>query len=577
MPTVPKPQRQVTLEELPGVRLTAAETPESQGAGLAEAQGEEASALAGAGAKTAAIGESMYGDVVRKQREFANQVVAIQSNSALTGWMDHRLNDPNTGALQTRGTNAIGLPEQVMNDYNAYADTLAVNQHTPEQKIAFARIRAERGLTLYSRVAEHTASQIQQVAADTADASVKNSQSFAMANADNPRVVGQELDTQRRAITTIGAQFGMSPESIKARVDAAVSTTHVGVIENLLAQEKTQMAQVYFAETRDQINGEQIGRIEKALREGSVRKEGQQQADAIIAAGGTLPEQRDKAKAIGDPEVRDQVMQRVEHDWGVNEQVQRGDGEAALKAAYNILDRTADVAKIPPTAWVSFSGSDKSALRSYADRLAKGDPVETDWPSYYSLMSKAGTDPTSFATENLLGYRAKLGNAEFKQVTDLQLAIRNKDATAADKQLAGFRTHEQIVNDSLAEYGVDMSTTSKRQTNASAVAELRRMVDVQVQAQENLTGKKSTNQDIQSIVDKILSQHTGQKGSWWGLLPGSGVPLFSTEKRLIDTKVTDIPATDRTQIEAALKKAGRPVSDQTVLDLYIQTHARLAK
>lgn len=578
MPTVPKATRQVDLAPLPDVRLTAAATPESEGAGVAEAQGQIGEALAGVGHKTTALGE----ELLAKERQNANAVTAIKNNSDLTGWVDKRLNDPETGVLQTRGENALGLPEKVSTEYNDYADGLAAKLSNPQQRLAFDRIRAERGLVLANRVMEHTTSQIQQVRADTAESSVKNSQSFAIANADNPRVIGQELATQATTITTIGKQLGMSPESIKARLDASFSATHVGVIENLLAQEKTKAAQVYFEETKSQINGEQIARIEKALHEGTTRKEGQTQADAILAAGGTLTEQREKARQIDDADVRDQVMQRLEHEHDVAKQVDREHTEAAMTAAVNILDKTPDVGKIPPTTWVSFSEGERSALRSYADRLSKGDPVETDWPTYYGLMSKAGTDPTTFATENLLGYRGKLGNGEFKQLTDLQLSIRNKDAASADKQLAGFRTHEQIVNDSLGQYGINPNEPDKTKKTAQepAIAELRRMVDVQVQAQENLTGKKPTNEDIQSIVDKILSTPTTKKGSWWGLLPWpTGVNFFDQPagKRLIESTINDVPPVDRTQIEAALKKAGRPVTDVTILDLYIRTQSRLQK
>lgn len=577
MPIVPKLTRQVPLEALPGARLTAAETPESQGAGIAEAQGQVANALAGVGAKTAAFGEQAYGEIVAKEKRRADNV-ALLSGDNRAGMKENELR---ARALTTRGQAAFGLPEQVMKDFNDEADKIEASMGTPEQKLAFRKIRSERAMSLDSSVRTHVYAEIQHYQGQELQSFLDNSQNAAVANATDPRAVGVELQRQVDAITTHAPDLGLGPEAIKQAIDATRSKTHVGVIENLLAQEQTKSAQIYFEEAKSQINGEQIARIEKALKEGSTRKEGQTQADAIVAAGGTLTEQREKARQIEDADVRDQVTTRIEHEWSIKEVQQRQNAEAALSSAYTLLDKVPDVSKIPPTAWVSFTGAERSGLRAYADRLSKGDPVETDWPTYYSLMGKAGTDPTSFATENLLGVRAKLGNGEFKQLTELQKDIRNNDRKAADQQLAGFRTHEQIVNNSLVQYGIDPNEPdkTKKAQQESAIAELLRMVDVQVQAQESLTGKKATNIDIQSVVDSILKTPATKKGSWWGLIPGNGVNFFDLPagKRLIETKIDEVPALDRTQIEAALRRAGRPVTDVTVLDLYIQTQARVAK
>src|SRR6185436_2209243 len=243
-----------------------------------------------------------------------------------------------------------------------------------------------------------------------------------------------------------------------------------------------------------------------------------------------LSEMREKAKGIQDAEVRDNVTQRIEHEWSVREAINRQDEENALKGAFNILDKTPDIHKIPPTAWVSFTGAQRGALMAYADKLSAGTPVETDYPTYYSLMTQAGKDPTTFANANLLNYRAKLGDTEFKQLTDIQLSIRNKDNAKADRDLGDFRTKDLIV-------------------------------------------KKPTGQDIQSIVDQILSSSIDVKGSWWNIWPRSG-PFFDQSKKFQDITPADIPGDERQQIEAALRRRGRPVNDTTVLDLYLDAHSR---
>ena len=59
-----------------------------------------------------------------------------------------------------------------------------------------------------------------------------------------------------------------------------------------------------------------------------------------------------------------------------------------------------------------------------------------------------------------------------------------------------------------------------------------------------------------------------------GIRMHAGPMGFDCEIEIIDMQVGDIPANERSQIEQALRKAGRPVSDATVLNLYIETQAR---
>jgi len=565
MPTVPRLTRQVDTAALPGVRLDAAETPLSEGAQVAEAQGQEANALSGVGAKTAALGEEYFSKAVAVERRRANEVANLSNDSAMLA----KTNDIRSRALATRGKDAFGLPEQTSQEFNDFADQLEANATTPEQKLYVRRLRVEHGAGLDLAVRTHTYSQIQQYQGQELQSLVENSKNAAIANATDPRVIGTELQRQETAIRTHAKDLGFGPEAIQQQVDAARSATHVGVIENLLAQEQTKTAQVYFEESKDQINGEQIGRIEKALREGSVRKDAQKQSDAIIAGGGTLQEQRAKAREITDPEVRDAVMERVEHEAAISDRSQREQEEAALKTAYNIVDQTKDVSKIPPTAWVSFDGSARSALRTYADKLSRGESIETDMPTYYGLINKAGTDPNSFATENLLRYRAKIGDTEFKQLAELQLSIRNKEANAVDKVFPGFRDREQILNDTLTQYGIDPKDKDK----APAIAQLRRMLDERVDAAQ-ADGKKVSNGEIQQTLDGLMGQSVTTPGSWWGLIPFNGISFSETKKRLIDMTTADIPDAERATMERALRDSHRTVTDQTVLDTYLNVLVR---
>lgn len=576
MPTVSTyGQRKVGTDAIPGARKTAGETPLSEGAGLEEARANKFEALAGLGHVALGAGLALGREQQRvrdDEQRRADEIAVLNAQNQLATWESKRVYDPQSGALSQKGRDSFGLPEAVGDEFHQVAGDIAAGLGTDRQRIAFARVQQERGQQLDLTLRRHVYGEMQHYEGQELQALVDNSRSAAIANATDPRRVGVELGRAVDAITTHAPRLGLGPEEIKKQIAGVTTATHVGVIEELLAQDQTKSAQVYFEETRSQINGDAIARVEKALDAGKTRGEAQKQADAILAAGGTFTEQREKARKIDDPEVRDSVMQRLEHEDTIRERDARDQNERVMRNVYDVVDRTHDVNKIPPATWATLSGGERASLHAYADRLAKGIAVETDLPTYYSLMTKAGTDPEKFATSNLLEYRAKLGDTEFKQLTGLQLSIRNGDRAKADKELSDFNIHNDIVNDTLSVYGVDPHA-KPASAQGVAIANLRGMLRTRVQAMEQLTGKKPTPDDIRGTLDELLSTSVKVPGSWWNIFPG-GAPFFDSDKRIIDLTIGDVPAGDRTQIEDALKRAGRPVSDQTVLNLFIEGKAR---
>lgn len=560
--------QKIATAPIPGERLTAAQTPLSEGAGLAEAQAGASEALAGLGGAVLKSGIAL-GDIQTQIRadaqKQADDVALINASNQLDAWENKRLYDPITGALAQKGKNALPLPEAIATEYRDVAGGIAQGLTTPKQQMAFARLSAQHEQNLDLTIRRHVMGEMQSYEGSELTAFVENKRSNAIANSQDPRRVFEELGAAVDAIHASAPRLGLGPEAIQHQVEATQTATHVGVIDSLLAQGQSRAAQVYFEETKDQITGGAADKIQKAIAEGQLRGQAQQTADGILAKGGTLAEQRDQVKAIADPELRDAVEQRIEHEASIQEKQQRDQQEATAKNAYDAVDRTHSVDSIPPATWLGLTGGSRSALREYADRLAKGTPVETDPVKYYGLMTQAGETPDTFLKVNLLEYKTALDTADFKQLTDLQLSIRKGDREAAQRTLAPFDVNNELVNDALTQYGIDpkaKDTTPQGKANA----QLRQMLRDSITSFETLTGKKANDQEIQGQLDKILSTAKTVPGSWWGLVPFTRTAVSDKTTRIID-----VPAADRAQIKAALLKAhpGRPVTDQDVLDTYL--------
>lgn len=576
MPTVPRVTRQVATTALPGVRKTAAETALSSGAGESLARARKYGALADLGGTLGNVAHGL-GDIAIQEREKADQMAVLEKSNDLAMGVTKMLYDPETGAMGRKGKDAQGLPEQIGGDYNKLADELEAGLTTPAQKKKFRATVLEREVSLDLTVRRHVEEQSQAYDALETQKAQENHVNLAIHSAGDPKIVGMEMSQAIAAAKGFASRNGIGPEALEDRINDITTKTHTGVIEQLLAQDQTRKAQVYFEETRSQINGDQIAKIEKALQEGKTKKEAQTETDKILAAGGSLSEQREKARAIEDPDIRDSVMQRLEHEDAVNDKTKRDNLETSLNRAYQIVDQTKNAENIPPAMRAELA-EHMPALRSYAIARAKGVPIETDPKTWMSLMDLAGYDPEKFATTNLLQYKDRLDDQEFKEMGRMQLAIRNGDRKAIDHELDGYRSRKEIVENSLIEYGIDPK--AKDTATQSKIAQFQRMVDQRVDAaqQPDTSGKRKKVDEVemQSIVDGIFSQQVHREGgTFWDFFKG-GLPQYrnGTDKRLVDYTIADVPTETQNELKRALLAKGRPATPATILNLFLEMQVK---
>lgn len=562
-------QRQVGTAPLPGVRKTAAETPLSQGAGLAEAKAHVAGQMAGAFGFLGQVGQQ----IVEEEYRRADEAALLEAENKLASWEHARLYDPERGALAVHGKDSFGLPETVAGEYAEVTSEIEGALTTPRQKEAFARIKAQRGQSIDLALRRHVFTEMERHEASELKAFIDNASAAAVANATDPRRVAEELARIEEKIRVHGPRAGLGKEALEAAQGEARSRVHVGVIDRLLAQDKPGAAKAYYEETRDQIHdpdGRQTAQIERALDEGGLRQQSQQKADEIMASTATAKDALAAAREVKDPQLRDEVVGRVRQRWAERDQIERDEHEEMLTRAANIIDQTRDFDRVPPGDIAKMSVQERVALEAYAKHKRQGN-LETNWELYYSLKTQAVDDPQAFSAENLVRYRHQLEDTEWKELVAIQVSIRGGNREQATKALQDFRTESQLLDDSLRLAGIDPD--DNKSPHKTAIAYLRRQVGETTAALQAQVGRKLTNIEVQGVIDSVLMQTVTIRGSWWNVIPG-GKPFFDETKSLLEVTAADIPRDERKQIDEALRKAGMPVNDDTVLFLYLETQRR---
>lgn len=505
-------------------------------------------------------------DILQKGKDDADQLAIMEADKKLTQLETSLLYDKQNGALNRRGKDAFGLPDEVGQSYSKSAKEIEDSLSNPNQKFAFQRMAQDRGLSIDRTIQKHVGAEIKNYDDQETSAYVKTQMDLAVTAYQDPDKINQAIESQKVAIAAHAQRNGMPPEWIKLKTEEAQSQTHAAVIDRMLANGDDRSAKSYFDANKDFIDGKQAAALEKDLHISSIAGESQRISDKIYASGLSMTESISEAKKVDDPKLRDATIERIKDNFNLKKVAERDAAEKTSLNFTNMVDKGMsinDIMKKSPRQWAALPEGERSSLKRYYEHASSGKAIETDFQQYYDLKTLASSKETqdSFLETNLMQYRDKLGNSELKELMTLQAGIRNGD-DKSKKQLDGYRTDKMIVDGALAAAGYD---TSLKGRDADKVVKFQRMVDEQVAQIQEKTGKKATNADVQKITDGLMIEVVTNKGLIW-----------DTKKRAFDLEsgedVEDIVIAkdERRKIEDSLKRAGRPVNTQSINELYLR-------
>lgn len=258
-------QDKVAPAALPGERLTAAETPLSEGAGLAEAQGQQAEQLGRLAGTAGAIATTE----IQKARDEADADVSMAASNAL----GKATIDIRDRALTVKGKDTLALPDSTAQEFNTAADAISGTLSNDRQRQAFAKVRSQHDLDLYATVGSHVSTQLQAYRSNELQATVDLGVNSVAAHALDPdQTIGQQA--LQHVVDTIHQQasaMGWGPQETTEAVATVKSKAIVSVIERLLVNNQDEKAtQVYDeAKTAGAIQGDALKGVEQKLETGS--------------------------------------------------------------------------------------------------------------------------------------------------------------------------------------------------------------------------------------------------------------------------------------------------------------------
>lgn len=556
MPTVPN---MVQPEALPGVRV--------------EPQAADVAAFGGYNRFTPNPFQGASGlseEVERfadQQKKNADDTATIGAQSDLVKLKNSLLYDPQSGAINQKGQNALGVLDTYTQKYDDGVQQIRQGLSNPVQQDMFDRMSTKYGDELNGELHRHVAQQVQEIQKDTFQNGISVNRDDAIQNFQNPDKVQESLGIQKSLLNTFAQQQGIPIDSdtYKNMDQEIQSKTHTGVIERMVDNGQDLAAKNYYDQNKDSIIGPEADRTARLVEASSIRGESQRMVDDFANRNLSTKDAMSEIRDIENPKLRDEVNIRYKQNMAEQQQLQRDVQAQQYQGITDLLVQSGGKADIPVSKLVGLPASDIEGFNKLKKQLVEGDDNPENGPDYYNMKLMAATPQTKddFLKQNLIDPNLKVTRNERHELIELQSKLKTGDEKA-DGLLSDFRTKDEVVTGVLKSIGIDPN--NKGSGNQTKVDQFRAMVADQQTAFQKQTGKQATNQDLDQIANEVATKVIKEKGFLWN----SNARLFELNpgETIQGIDPGDVPRSERIKIEDALRKNNIPITDKSVTDLY---------
>lgn len=569
MPTIPKYTEQVGQSAIPNVRMTGELSDEAVGINASKRIAQGFQNLVNTGVDLYAqekkkADDSRLAELDAQARMYKNQLLYGQNIDG---------NEGDNGVVFRKGAAAFGTEAEFSPRLKSKLEEIGSQISDEAQRNRWKELSARHEVDFNDAVMRHTASEAREYEAQSFKANIQSLQEDAVYNYHQPGAVRGNMVKQVEAIRQYGQNNGLSEEQIQNATVESLSKTNLGVMTRMIDNGQYENAMAHLNQNEGLMTADDRHRAKAILETASVLGESQKNATRIMGGAKSQVEAMAEARKIKDPKIQDATVKEIETRYVEQARAKKQYEDQVFNQASEHIKQFGEVP--PSTIWNQLSLEDQVKLQGRIHDYRKGIEPNTNWGDYYYLKTLSSSPATrdKFLQINLdKEYRNKLDDAAFKELTGLQVGIRNRDENII-KELDGFRTHQEIVNTALNSAGIDPSPKDGSK-DAKKVEEFRRKVDIEVQKYQDSTGKKVNNQEMQRIIDNMMVEAVTNKGWIWDTK--KRVFEIQPEDKIEDVSIKDIPRVERLKIEQALQKRQIPITDDAVKSLYL-TKLRGAK
>lgn len=277
-------------------------------------------------------------------------------------------------------------------------------------------------------------------------------------------------------------------------------------------------------------------------------------------------------------EVRDNTSQRLEHNYQLQKAAQ-ADGEKAV-----IGNATDWFVQHPGANILDFQKSNPGAYNALKNNghlsgivaFAKGNKVETDPAVWASVMSNTQELKSMTPTDIFNKYRLKLDDSHLDRLYAINAALTG----SKDEQHLSIMSTSEMVKDAAVRMSLLPASGKPSESQSKSFNEFQNQIDAKVAAFEasTLQGKrKASQEELKKILQDVEMDKVYQRRTF---LPNKEVPLISLPASDMsnayvkvgeeEVPLASISAAQRALIIPALRRAGKPATEQNIADFWVR-------
>ncbi len=366
-----------------------------------------------------------------------------------------------------------------------------------------------------------------------------------------------------------GARQGWTSEMMEVENQRALGTLHLTAITQM-AEGDAKGAREYYEANKGEIPASAQARAEQVLD----AEVDNQEAKRLAAQNAKLPfSEQIAAGADLDPKLREKYNLEIRNNQAM---VKAANAERENEARDQVYQLYEQGKAIPELLLSQMGGPERSAFTNMrlarARQRAEGTDVKTDFGLYLGLRDQIAAGEKV----NLAQYAHKIAGSDLVRLSEAQSKM------ADPKQRESLITDTVRINNSLLTAGY----TSKEnpEETAALVTEIERRTNAASAANGNKPLQPDEKQEVidSVLLDKVYVDEFGRDPEKpWALVKKDEqsnayvrIEPTTDRGRTRSVLLDSVPLTDQARITEALRKAGEPVTKQTIVEWYLKGKAR---
>lgn len=486
----------------------------------------------------------------RQEQEDADAFMLVDAD-VKTQWLEHE-----RSVRARRGQDAWGAAEDTKRWLEKTSKEAGAKLGNERQRRLFRKSFENLRLGALDAAGRHEDEQRRASLVESAQTRIFADINFA-ASDPTPRNIAISRDSIARSVEAVGRLNGWPAEKIAADKLNQTGAMHTQVLQQLVERDPFS-AEAYFVAHKAEIPGGKHAELGHAIKLGTTKLKAQGFADDAVRRGML---EADAVKLVrerfsGDDEDTFATVLKGRYAE-VRAQHEKVQGEAA-EAAWSVVDRGGSWTSIPTAVQAALDPRTSIAIKAHLRERAKSagvDRTRTDWTLYERLRDEAMNDPAGFSKKNLVQFFDRLAPAQRETLLDIKA-----NALKSPGKVAEVLSDDKHITEAANQLKLKDDVKSRFVVAAGSA----------LSAAQRVKGKALDHDERQKVLDRLAIEGT-VKGSGW---------LFDDSKRAFEVQgtpeaerfVPKVPDADRRLIVEALQKAGRPVTDQAVVNLYKRRH-----